>query len=291
MPPFLARLETRLPAVVFELLCFGWKELQSTVFAASFFVVLALSQVLPLGALPRYDAILIGALVLQAAMLATRLETLDELGAICLFHFFGFVLEAFKTQPGIASWAYPEAGYSKLFGVPLYSGFMYAAVASYMIQAWRRLDLRLTDTPRPRLAALIAAAIYLNFFTHHGLLPDLRWVLVALLVLAFRRTRVHFTPHRTERRMPLLLAFVLIGVHVWIAENLATALHAWTYPNQQDGWNPVHHGKITSWSLLVVLTFVVVWSLKARKAAAVDGAVDRPDAAAATGSQGGPLPP
>ncbi len=268
MPPLLARLESRLPPVAFEFLCFGWKELQSTVFAASFFAVLALSTVVPLGPLPRYDFILIGALALQVAMLATRLETLDELGAICLFHLFGFALEAFKTQPGIASWAYPEAGYSKLFGVPLYSGFMYAAVASYMIQAWRRLDLRLTDAPRPRVAALLAGAIYLNFFTHHGLLPDLRWVLAALLAVAFRRTRVRFTPHRIERRMPLLLAFGLIGLFVWVAENLATALHAWTYPNQQGGWNPVHHGKITSWSLLVVLTFVVVWSLRERKAAA-----------------------
>jgi uncharacterized membrane protein YoaT (DUF817 family) len=278
-----ARLDARLPSVVVELLFFGWKQLQSTVFAASFFAVLALSQVVPLGPLPRYDAILIGALVLQGAMLASRLETRDELGAICLFHLFGFVLEAFKTQPGIASWAYPEAGFSKLLGVPLYSGFMYAAVASYMIQAWRRLDLRLTGAPRPRVAALLATAIYVNFFTHHGLLPDLRWALFALLALAFRSTRVHFTPHRIERRMPLLLAFGLIGLAVWFAENLATALHAWTYPNQQAGWNPVHHGKISSWSLLVVLTFVVVWSLKARKAtAAIRATVDRSDRSTVT---------
>ena len=51
-------------------------------------------------------------------------------------------------------------------GVPLYSGFMYASVGSYVCQAWRRLDLRITGY-RARSTACVAALIYLNFFTHH----------------------------------------------------------------------------------------------------------------------------
>ena len=244
---------------------FGLKEARACVFAGSFFAVLLLSRVVPLGAVPRYDAILLGALLLQAAMLATRLETRDELGAICLFHLFGFALEVFKTKPAIGSWSYPEPGYSKLFGVPLYSGFMYAAVASYMIQAWRLFELEVTGLPPARVAVPIALLIYANFFTHHWL-GDYRWWLAGALMLAYRRTWVRFTPHRVRCAMPLVLSFALIGFFVWIAENIATSLRAWTYPNQVHGWNPVHHGKISSWMLLVVITFTVVAALKRRKA-------------------------
>jgi uncharacterized membrane protein YoaT (DUF817 family) len=68
-------------------------------------------------------------------MLIGRLETVDEAKAIALFHAIGFALEVFKTSAGIQSWAYPEFAYSKILGVPLFSGFMYAAVGSYIIQA------------------------------------------------------------------------------------------------------------------------------------------------------------
>jgi uncharacterized membrane protein YoaT (DUF817 family) len=80
-------------------------------------------------------------------MVWAKLETRDELKAICVFHAVGFALEAFKTSAHIQSWAYPDFAYSKLLGVPLFSGFMYAAVGSYMIQAWRLLDLRVVHHP------------------------------------------------------------------------------------------------------------------------------------------------
>ena len=58
--------------------------------------------------LPRYDFLLLWCLLVQVAMLATRLETRDELKVICLFHLIGLGLELFKTKMG--SWSYPEAG-------------------------------------------------------------------------------------------------------------------------------------------------------------------------------------
>jgi uncharacterized membrane protein YoaT (DUF817 family) len=67
-----------------EFLWFGLKEALSCVFAGGFFAILLVSKLLPSGPLPRYDLILIGALLLQAAMLRLRLETRDELKAICL---------------------------------------------------------------------------------------------------------------------------------------------------------------------------------------------------------------
>lgn len=257
-------MHARVRDAVVEFLWFGAKEARACAFAGAFFALLAVSRQVEIPGLPRYDLILIGALALQAAMLAFRLETLDELRAICVFHALGFALEAFKTQPAIGSWAYPEFGYTKLLGVPLYAGFMHAAVASYMIQAWRLLDLELVDAPHPALSAAIAIAIYVNFFTHH-FIGDFRIPLCALLGYAFARTKVRFTPHRMRLAMPLLLAFVLIGFFIFVAENLATWLHAWRYPHQAAGWKPVHHGKLGSWTLLSVLTFVIVADLKVIK--------------------------
>jgi uncharacterized membrane protein YoaT (DUF817 family) len=254
-------------AAVHEFLWFGIRQLQACVFAGAFFLLLAVSRLLPEMPIARYDLILIGAVLLQFAMIATRLESRQELVVVCLFHLLGLALEIFKTQPSVASWAYPEPGVAKLFGVPLYSGFMYAAVASYMMQAWHRLDLALHREPPAALTVALALAIYLNFFMHH-FLPDVRWLLAAALLWTYRHTSVSFTPKRARLRMPLLASFVLIGLFVWIAENVATYFGAWTYPHQAQGWRLVHWGKIGSWGLLVVMSFVLVADLR-RKAKAV----------------------
>jgi uncharacterized membrane protein YoaT (DUF817 family) len=207
----------------------------------------------------RYDLILIVCLAAQWGMYRARLETKDELKVIAVFHLLGLLLELYKTH--LNCWSYPERGLTKLYGVPLYSGFMYASVASYLCQAWRRLDARLLNWPSSWLTMPLVTAIYLNFFTEH-VLPDARWLLIALIVLLFRRTQIVFDVAATRHRMPLSLAFLLIGAAVWIAENIATRLGAWQYPDQHHHWQLVHWEKISSWSLLVILTFLIVAQLK-----------------------------
>jgi uncharacterized membrane protein YoaT (DUF817 family) len=172
-------------------------------------------------------------------------------------------LELFKTSSPIHSWSYPEHAYTKLATVPLYSGFMYAAVASYMMQAWRLFDLKVTRFPHLLVAGSLGAAIYANFFTEH-VIGDQRLWLFALLVPVFWRTRVAFTTLEgaAPRSMPLLTSFALIGGFVWIAENIATFFGAWVYPNQHHGWALVHGEKIGSWTLLVVISFIIVALLK-----------------------------
>lgn len=248
-----------------EVLVFGLKEARACVFAGSFFLLLALSKVVEIPGLARYDLLFLGAVGLQVVLVLTRIETLDEVKVIAFFHAIGLALELFKTSPGIGSWSYPEPCVFRIAGVPLYSGFMYAAVGSYMCQAWRVLDLELTGYPSYRISVPLAAAIYLNFFTHHRL-PDVRWILAALVLAAFRRTWVHFTVTTSRRRMPLALSFLLIGFFVWVAENIATYFGAWTYPNQREGWRLVGLGKIGSWGLLVILSFILVADLKHLKA-------------------------
>lgn len=169
------------------------------------------------------------------------------------------MLELYKVHMG--SWSYPQEGWSKIGGVPLYSGFMYASVASYICQAWRRLNLRLTGWPPAVMTVLLSTAIYGNFFTHH-FLWDIRWVLTALLFVVFWRTVVYFDVAGDTYRMPLSLSFVLIGFFIWVAENISTFLGAWTYPGQEKAWSLVHIGKISSWFLLVVISIIIVAQLK-----------------------------
>lgn len=211
--------------------------------------------------IPRYDLLLFIALAIQGWMVWAKLETWDELKAITLFHLIGFALEVFKTSSGIRSWSYPEFAYTKLFGVPLFSGFMYAAIGSYIIQAWRLFDLRVRHHPPYWMAALIALAVYANFFTHHYI-GDYRWYLAACALGLYARASVLYRPLDRERSMPLLLGFVLIGLFIWLAENIGTFFGVWRYPNQVGAWAAVHVGKWSSWSLLVIMTFTIVANLK-----------------------------
>jgi uncharacterized membrane protein YoaT (DUF817 family) len=244
-----------------EFFYFAIKEARACLFAGLFFAAVFAMPRAGLWGVPRYDALLIFAVLVQAWMLWAKLETWDELKAICLFHVLGFALEAFKTSSGIQSWSYPDFAYTKLLGVPLFSGFMYAAVGSYIIQAWRLFDLRIRHHPAHWMAALVAIAIYANFFTHH-FMPDLRWYLAACALGLYARSTVIFRPYDRDRSMPLLLAFVLIGFFIWLAENAATFFGVWRYPHQLGAWATVHVAKWSSWSLLVIMTFTIVANLK-----------------------------
>ena len=255
----------RLPRGLVEFLYFGVKEARACLFAGLFFAAIFVVPRAGLFGIPRYDLLLLIALAIQAFMVLAKLETIDELKAITLFHAVGFALEAFKTSPAIGSWSYPDFAYTKVLGVPLFSGFMYAAVGSYVIQAWRLLDVRIRHHPPYWLATLVALAIYVNFFTHHWI-GDYRWYIAACALGVYARTTVVFRPLDRDRRMPMLLAFVLVGFFIWLAENFSTFFGIWRYPDQLGAWSTVHVGKWSSWSLLVVMTFTIVAHLKHIKA-------------------------
>lgn len=244
-----------------EFIFFGIKEARACLFAGLFFFSVFLVPRDGVFGVPRYDVLLLIALAIQAWMVFSGLETFDELKAICLFHIVGFALEVFKTSGQIGSWSYPDAAYTKLFGVPLFSGFMYAAVGSYLIQAWRLMDLRIRHHPPYWMAAIIAILIYANFFTHH-FIGDYRWYIAAIALGLYARATVIFRPLDRDRKMPLLISFLLIGFFIWLAENISTFLGVWKYPNQLGAWSAVHIGKWSSWSLLVIMTFTIVAGLK-----------------------------
>lgn len=244
-----------------EFIVFGLKQARACIFAGSFFLLLFFSNHIPLFGLARYDFLFVAALLIQAILYFTGIETKDEVKTIFLFHIIGFVLEVFKTNPAIGSWAYPEPGFFKVMNVPLYSGFMYAAVGSYIAQAWRIMKLELISPPRYSLAVFLGILMYLNFFTHH-FLPDFRWVLIIAVFALFWRTRVNFTVTKIRRTLRMDISFLLIAFFIWIAENVSTYFGAWKYPDQIHEWNVVSISKISSWFIMVIISFIIVSYLK-----------------------------
>lgn len=244
-----------------DFLWFGIKELRACLFAGLFFVAIFSVPRAGLFGIARYDVLLLIALAIQLMMIAVRLESWDELKAITLFHLLGFALELFKTSSAIGSWHYPDDAWSKIGGVPLFSGFMYAAVGSYIIQCWRLMDLKIRHHPPILFAVLLSLALYANFFTHH-FIGDYRWHIACIALGLYARSEVIFTPYNRPYRMPLLVAFILIGFFIWLAENLGTLFGVWQYPNQIGAWATVHVGKWGAWSLLVMMTFTITLFLK-----------------------------
>lgn len=247
-----------------EFFWFGLKEARACLFAGLIFLGIFTVPRSGILGVARYDVLLIFALAIQSLMIITKLESWAEVRAITLFHFLGFGLEVFKTSAAIGSWQYPDAGWSKIFGVPLFSGFMYAAVGSYIIQCWRLQDMKIYYHPPLILTVILSGALYANFFTHH-FIGDYRWYLAAIALGLYIRTTLEFTPYDRPRRMPILLAFTLVGFFIWLAENIGTFFGIWQYPNQIGAWATVHVGKWGAWSLLVMLTFTITLFLKTNK--------------------------
>lgn len=247
----------RATAWAYELLRFGVKQAWACLFGG-IMVGLMLGTHLwyPSQApLARYDFLFLAALGTQALLLRFGLETWEEARIIALYHVIGTAMELFKTAVG--SWIYPEPCLFHIGHVPLFSGFMYASIGSYIARAWRLLDFRFTAHPPLGALGLLSLAIYVNFFSHHYL-PDLRLGLFAAAGLLFGRSWVHYRVWRRERRMPLLLGLFLVALFIWLAENLGTLSGVWLYPHQLGGWALVRAGKLGAWFLLLIISYTLV---------------------------------
>lgn len=245
------------PGALFEFAVFVFKQGWACLFGALMLGALLLSHFYyPTDAvIHRYDALTLFAVAVQFAMLSFRLETPREASVILIFHVAGTVMELFKTAAG--SWVYPEPALLRIGGVPLFSGFMYASVGSYIARVWRGFDFGFSEYPPKWATIALAAAIYVNFFAHHWTL-DVRWALFAIIGLMFWRCRIWFRPLSNYRSMPLLIGFLLVALFIWFAENLGTFAHAWRYPSQSGAWHMVPLAKLGSWYLLMIISFVLV---------------------------------
>lgn len=242
---------------LFEFISFGIKQGWACLFGGLMLAMLVGTYLFyPAdAALARYDFITLMAILIQALMLLFKLETWEEARIILIFHIVGTVMEIFKTHMG--SWIYPEASVLRIMGVPLFSGFMYACVGSYIARVWRIFDFRFDRFPPLKWQAALAVLAYINFFAHHYL-PDIRWALFAGVVLLYGRTVIWFKPDEDHRPMPLIIGLFLVALFIWFAENLGTYARAWSYPGQEAGWHMVSFAKLGSWYLLMLISFVLV---------------------------------
>lgn len=244
-------------AWAYEFLLFGLKQAWACLFGGLMLALLVGTHLFWPDNAPvaRYDFLVVAALAIQGVLLATKLERWEEAVVIFIFHVVGTIMEIFKTAHG--SWIYPEESFLRIGGVPLFSGFMYACVGSYIARAMRLFEIKFSGYPPLWTTWALASLAYINFFTHHYTI-DIRNGLFAFSVLIFWRASFVFTPDRTPRHMPMLLGLLLVSLFIWFAENLGTFAAAWVYPSQQAGWHLVPIAKMGAWYLLMLLSFVLV---------------------------------
>jgi uncharacterized membrane protein YoaT (DUF817 family) len=246
----------RLPFALAEFVMFVLKQGWACLFGGLLLAAIIATKLVwhPDWPMLRYDFLFLFAIATQAVFLWTKLETWEEARVILLFHLTGTAMEWFKVHAG--SWAYPEAGFFVIVNVPLFSGFMYAAVGSYIARVIRVFDMTFAPYPSFPLTVLLGGTIYANFFTHH-FLPDIRIGLFLATVVLYARTRVWFRIHDRHWWMPMPLAAFLAALALWVAENVGTATGTWVYSGQRPG-QIVSLAKLGSWYLLLYVAFVTV---------------------------------
>jgi uncharacterized membrane protein YoaT (DUF817 family) len=126
--------QRRTTAFIYEFLRFGVKQAWACLFGGAM-VALLIGTYLwyPRGApLARYDFIFLAADPIQIGMLAFKLETFDEAKVILIYHVVG--TNHGSVQDGCRFLDYPEHSIFRVAGVPLFSGFMYSSIGSYIAQ-------------------------------------------------------------------------------------------------------------------------------------------------------------
>ena len=204
--------------------------------------------------LSRYDALVIFAVVTQIVFIWRGFETWEEAKVILIFHITGTVMEIFKLAQG--SWDYPDQGILEVGGVPLFSGFMYASVGSFIARSIRIFHIQFAPYPPFWMTYVLAVLIYVNFYTHHYTY-DIRWGLFAATLILFWRTRIWFYPAATPHAVRLPVGAILSAFLLWVAENIGTFTRTWTYETQGD-IGLVDLSKFGSWYLLLFVAFVTV---------------------------------
>lgn len=242
-----------------ELWYFFIANLRASHFGVFLLSIFLLTEIVTVPFVSRYDFIFLAAIGFQVFVLVFRIERLKEFFVIILFHILATGMELFKTNPAIGSWTYPSIGNAifVLGTVPLFSGFLYSAVGSYISRAFVFLKLSYENFPAYFHLWILAVLIYLNFFTHH-FFYDIRYFLFLYVIIIFFKTKVHFKVFRKEHSMPFLMTVFLTTLFVWIAENIGTFTRIWLYPNQLEYWQLVSFNKTGSWFLLLILSFALV---------------------------------
>lgn len=233
---------------------FSFTIVSSCMFGIALLCLIGVTSMIELP-LPRFDALFLSALLIQIFLVAFRYEHTREVVVIGIFHILGTCMELFKTSMG--SWQYSGDGFFMIGSVPLFAGFMYASVGSAIARSIRLFSIEFIELPKRTALLLLAASIYINFFTHH-FVYDIRYIIIICIIGLFARTQMKIAHAGKTYTIHFLLGAVSVACAIWFAENVATYLDIWRYPHQADAWRPVHIEKITSWFLLMLVSFALV---------------------------------
>lgn len=239
---------------------FLYKQAAAALFGGIMLASLIITKYISIPGIQRYDLLFLIAIATQIVLIITKLETKKEIFVILIFHICAMVMELYKTSPFVGSWAYPEKAFFAIGTVPLFTGFLYSSVGSYIARSWKITKFNFVNLPSRGALLTFGFLIYLNFFIN-AFFYDFRYILLAGLIIVFWKTKFYF--ELTDRVFQLhpLLTNLLLASFVWFAEQIGTFARAWVYPNQALGWRPVSFHMFTSWYMLLIFSFVIISSL------------------------------
>jgi len=243
--------------VLKEFLVFVKKQASSALFGGIMLFALILSKYINFGDIYRYDFLFVFAILVQIILIITKAEKPKEVLAIIIFHICAMGMEVFKTSPMVGSWAYPEKAIFAISTVPLFTGFMYSSVGSYIARAWRINNFKFHKMPNGVTLFLLGTLIYINFFTNH-FIQDIRYFIFILAIIIFWQTKFYATLTTKTYQIHPLITNALLALFVWLAEQIGTFARAWIYPNQTTDWHPVTFHMYTSWYMLLIFSFTII---------------------------------
>lgn len=249
-----------------EIYYFFLKNFFAAIYWIIFIGVIYSSNFFDFSYLSRFDIIFIIVLFLQGILIALKIESKKDFLVIMIFHMVATIMELFKTSGSIGSWQYPWVSESifHIYNVPLFTGFMYSAVWSYITRAQYFLNLEYVHYPKHRYVILLGITLYMNFFTHH-FIWDFRWILILISIYLFYPTHIYFQVYKKRRKIHFITSALLTAIVIWIAENISTFYKIWLYPNQMIWWEMVSFSKVTAWYMLLIVSFAIISTLRELK--------------------------
>jgi uncharacterized membrane protein YoaT (DUF817 family) len=236
-------------ALMWECLYFCLKHARAGLFAGLFFIPFFITPTTGMLSIARDDILFGLAIGIQIWMHKTKLQSNHELKMVILFYVLGFILEYFKLKTATGIETLAHTSWSNINGVPLFVGFIYAALSSYMMQAWRLFTLRIRHYPPYWMAITLAGLSYLHFFSQH----DYVAYFTACAVGLYGPSLILFKSHSRERQAPLLLSAILIGGFIYLANSIC---HFYSLSNPISPWPNTHQSQ--SVFLLIIFSISII---------------------------------
>lgn len=224
---------------------FWLKQCRAGIFAGLLLLAFFIIPATGLLNMARDDILLILAISIQAWMVKSKLLQDNELKILPLCYLFGWMLEYFNHTTPIN----PSLAVSSIHGIPLVTGFIYVAIGSYILQAWRLFSVRIRHYPPYWMAGCLTVLIYINLCTTQ----NYTGYLTACALGLYAPSIIRFKSHTQERQAPLLVSTLLIEGVSYLAESISY-FNAGTNPISI--WSNTHEWQTVF--LVAILTISII---------------------------------